>query len=89
MGSEEGVEVKDPYQVELAVSALDVRCPPAGSRWMHVRAGGTYTVVAGVVVEATVTPAVAYRSDQTEVTWVRPLDEFLDGRFVPLPPESP
>ena len=64
------------------------RCPAAGSRWTHRKSGGRYTVVAGVVIEATVTPAVAYRSDETRVTWVRPLVEFLDGRFTPLPLED-
>lgn len=73
-----------------AVAALE-RCPPAGSRWRH-RSGGEYVVVQGCVIEATLTPAVLYVSADAPVrppgyyseSWVRPLDEFLDGRFTPV-----
>lgn len=78
---------KEPDKVEDAKRALIDRCPAAGSRWTHVRAGGRYVVRMGVVIESTVTPAVAYYSLETGVVWVRPLDEFLDGRFQPLEPE--
>lgn len=57
-----------------------------GSRWEH-RKGGRYTVVAVGVIEATLTPAVVYRSGNGNV-WVRPLAEFLDGRFVRVMPHT-
>lgn len=55
---------------------------PAGSFWRHMKGGGTYKVLAHGFIEATVTPAIVYRSTGTAVTvWIRPAAEFLDGRF--------
>lgn len=57
---------------------------PNGSRWRHVKSGNDYIVEAHVMIEKTMTPAVVYsRADHNERTrWVRPTEEFLDGRFL-------
>lgn len=61
--------------------------PPIGSVWRH-RKGGVYEVVTCAVSEADLTAVVVYREKSTggvhhdvPLTWVRPLDEFNDGRF--------
>lgn len=55
--------------------------------WRH-RNGVVYAVSHGAMIEATLTPAVIYYVADTwppgSLCWVRPLDEFLDGRFTPL-----
>ncbi len=77
---------------EQALGDLKKRCPETGSLWRH-RKGGLYLVVHGCLIEATLTPAVAYQHvtyacdfpfhlESVSVPWIRPLDEFLDGRFV-------
>lgn len=75
----------DPFWYDTAVAALRGRGPHAGSRWRHLKTGGRYEVVCNGLVEASLTPCVVYRSldRPAEPYWVRPLDEFLDGRFAP------
>lgn len=54
---------------------------PVGSLWRH-RGGGTYRVVGHGLIEATLTAAVIYEPVGFDgPNWVRPADEFLDGRF--------
>lgn len=54
--------------------------PYGGMEVRHVKTGRDYTVLCLATIEATMTPAVVYgRGDEM---WVRPLDEFCDGRFV-------
>jgi hypothetical protein len=78
---------------------LSEKCPKHGTLWRHVKTGHLYHVVQGCVIEATLTPAVLYTAATTFgavteyahacVSWVRPLSEFLDGRFEALPRENP
>lgn len=50
--------------------------------WKHVRTGGLYEVlVADARIEATLEPVVVYKSMTDGVVWVRPVAEFMDGRF--------
>lgn len=74
-------------KLTAATVELETRCPAPGSKWRH-RSGGVYHVVGPCIIEATLTPAVSYVSDvpdASQIPWVRPLDEFLDGRFTPEP----
>lgn len=73
--------MKDDAEVKRVHDDLNARCPAAGSRWTHLKSGGFYTVILGCVVEAALTSAVVYRSETHGTLWMRPLDEFLDGRF--------
>lgn len=81
--------MKNDEAMIAASKAMYERCPQPGSRWRH-RSGGEYVVIQGCVIEATLTPAVLYQSVDPCGTlqamwmssWVRPLDEFLDGRFI-------
>lgn len=57
--------------------------PSPNSRWRHVKSGTLYDVVAVGYLERDVSPVVVYRGVVSETVWVRPLSEFLDGRFVP------
>lgn len=60
--------------------------PKHGSIWQH-RKGGVYMVLVECTIEATDTPAVAYKSltsNGRDDVWIRPLSEFMDGRFKPL-----
>jgi hypothetical protein len=73
---------------------LELLCPSVGSKWRH-RNGHLYSIECGAVIEATLTAAVVYilvaavpRDAPRRVSpprWVRPLAEFLDGRFTFVP----
>ena len=56
---------------------------PVGSLWRHLKTDTLYTVKDIVVVESDLTLAVSYKrlGDTNCLHWLRPLDEFLDGRF--------
>jgi len=54
--------------------------PDTGS-WTHVKSGHQYVVLFPAVIEATAEMGVAY-AGADGLIWVRPVDEFLDGRFV-------
>lgn len=56
---------------------------PKGSMWRHKKTGNLYTVVDLVVIESDLTLGVSYKPlvGSTKLHWVRPLEEFLDGRF--------
>jgi hypothetical protein len=69
----------------------DVAAKPVvtvNSTWRHKKTGGEYQVLAFACLQAHRNvlddqPAVAYRKlgDNTAPVWVRPRDEFEDGRF--------
>ena len=62
-----------------------IYCPPPGSIWRH-RKGGTYSVLTVARVEATLEHVVVYHKvAQPSDVWTRPVAEFMDGRFTPLP----
>lgn len=56
---------------------------PIGSLWRHLKTDNLYTVKDIVVVESDLTLAVSYKrlGETSRIHWLRPLDEFLDGRF--------
>jgi hypothetical protein len=63
----------------------------AGQRYIHRKTGHLYYVLGPVVLEAGVIPAVAYGLDDPgtgrsvdPTVWVRPLAEFIDGRFTQI-----
>lgn len=64
-------------------AALPPFLPPARPRWQHVKTGGIYTELHRACLEADLTEVVVYQSAHTGEIWVRPLAEFMDGRFVP------
>jgi hypothetical protein len=57
--------------------------PKIGSRWRH-RKGALYEVVSNARLEGTLEAVVVYRDEAVGMTWVRPLSEFIDGRFTAL-----
>ncbi len=57
--------------------------PRPHSEWRH-RKGGEYVVIMLAYIEATREPAVVYLSRAGGQAWVRPLGEFLDGRFTEI-----
>lgn len=62
--------------------------PKSGSQWRHLKSGHGYMVIGCGVIEATMADVVIYRrfpDIQMDVRlWIRPLDEFMDGRFKEL-----
>lgn len=56
---------------------------PVGSLWRHLKTDTLYTVKDIVVVESDLTLAVSYQKlgNNSRLHWLRPLVEFLDGRF--------
>lgn len=59
---------------------------PIGSIWRHLKTETLYTIKDLVVRENDLTVCVSYQKLMigSQVHWIRPLDEFLDGRFVKL-----
>jgi len=50
--------------------------------WRHKKTGGLYVILdEDAVIEKTLERATIYRSLSDNRTWVRPFDEFHDGRF--------
>lgn len=47
----------------------------------HKKTGGVYAVVCNATRESDGVPLVVYRNLDTGALWVRPADEFHDGRF--------
>lgn len=61
----------------------EVDFPDTSKTWLHVKSGGRYVVLFPCVVEATLAPAVAYgKVGGDGLIWIRPVDEFMDGRFL-------
>lgn len=56
---------------------------PKGSIWRHKKTENLYIVKDLVVMESDLQLAVAYSGviENSRLTWVRPLAEFMDGRF--------
>lgn len=52
-----------------------------GRRWRHRKTQGIYRVIATGLIEETLTPCVVYEAEKGGRVWVRPYDEFMDGRF--------
>lgn len=59
---------------------------PIGSIWRHLKTETLYTIEDLVVRENDLTVCVSYQKLMigSQVHWIRPVDEFLDGRFVKL-----
>jgi hypothetical protein len=55
---------------------------PLDGQWRHLKSGGVYEVVTLGLIEATEERAVVYAGVEGGGTWIRPYDEFVDGRFV-------
>lgn len=54
------------------------------SRWLHSK-GGTYTLLfSSAVLESNGTRYCVYQSESNGTVWLRPFDEFYDGRFVQI-----
>ena len=56
-------------------------------RWRHVKTGCGYEVIGKCVIEATLKPAVLYRSiiqAPGKPVWARPVDDFYGGCFVKI-----
>lgn len=55
---------------------------PLSIVWKHLKTGGMYVIVDdSVMLEADLTPCVAYMSLKDGQVWIRPSEEFFDGRF--------
>lgn len=67
-------------QEDLSLKRKEV---PIGSLWRHLKTDNLYTVKDIVIVESDLTLAVSYKRlrDTNRLHWLRPLAEFLDGRF--------
>lgn len=65
-------------QTESGMAAL-------GRVYKHLKSGGIYAIVGHCQLEATNRPAVLYASTVGDSKiWARDLEEFMDGRFVPV-----
>lgn len=52
--------------------------------WLH-RKGGRYVILHHGINEADLKPVVVYQRISDSSVWVRPSEEFFDGRFTPDP----
>lgn len=56
--------------------------------YKHLKSGKLYMVLyEDAIIEASMTPAVVYKSRLDNTVWVRPKAEFFDGRFMPITEE--
>jgi hypothetical protein len=88
--------VREDTKLDAARAAVRDRCPANGTLWVHARTGDEYRVLWGCVREDDLTPTVLYAAAAScffrdgrcltypQFVWCRPLDQFLDGRFVLL-----
>lgn len=68
--------------MKRTILGVEYDYPASGSVVTHVKTGGRYVVLFPVIIEADAVPAVAYAPlDGSSNIWVRPLEEFMDGRF--------
>ena len=51
------------------------------SAWRHHRSNDLYYIERVALLESDLSVVVVYRSPLSNVSWVRPVAEFLDGRF--------
>lgn len=58
-----------------------LKTPVQYGKWFTHRKGGVYKVIATGLIEATLEPCVVYMAEKDNRVWVRPYDEFNDGRF--------
>lgn len=74
------MKILEEVQEDLSLKRKEV---PVGSLWRHLKTDTLYTVKDIVLVESDLTFAVSYQKlgDLSRLRWLRPLDEFLDGRF--------
>ena len=88
---DEAGDMRDVYRQDAraAIEALDaVR---SQGRYRHKKRGGTYALLGTAEAQASAPinegePIAVYRCDADGRLWARPLGEFDDGRFEPLPP---
>lgn len=64
--------------------------PEVGTRWRHKASKATYIVIDNdSMIEKTMEAAVTYMADASGTKWIRPLHEFMDGRFELVPGKPP
>ena len=64
------------------INGKEVDFPSTDRLWRHIKTDGIYAVLCPAVIEAGAVPAVAYAiANGNGTVWVRPVTEFLDGRF--------
>lgn len=69
------------------VGGVDASVPFIPNGWAPThkhRKGGLYRVITEGINESDRTPVVVYE-DQEGIVWVRPRDQFYDGRFETIP----
>ena len=60
---------------------LDGSMEDKGKLARHLKSGGLYQVIGEGKIEADLSPVVIYQNIHNRMIWVRPRDEFYDGRF--------
>lgn len=57
-----------------------------GALYRHKKTGNTYQVIMTATLERTMEKVVVYAARKGNLVerWVRPIDEFCDGRFEPV-----
>lgn len=58
-----------------------------GAHYLHKKTGHRYQLINFALIEKTMTPAVVYAAKDKNgfiQYWVRPTEEFCDGRFEPV-----
>jgi|SoimicMinimDraft_4_1059732.scaffolds.fasta_scaffold09424_2 hypothetical protein len=64
-----------------------MNAPKPGERWRHKRSDRVYLVLHIGTLQTSAAPdlddelCVVYQNETHYAIWVRPLDEFMDGRF--------
>lgn len=77
------MDKEDMTETLLSLLAPYKETVTVGSKWIHLKSKHTYEVVAIGYLESSLTTIVVYKGSEGLV-WVRPITEFLDGRFVAI-----
>lgn len=54
--------------------------PMIETKWLHIKTGAIYEIIGECRIERDNSPSYMYVGEQKRI-WVRPIDEFMDGRF--------
>ena len=67
-------------------TTIDPTTLAIGAYYKHLKTGGVYQLLMTATIVDTLTPVVVYGTNDhgTRRVWIRPLDEFCDGRFAPV-----
>ncbi|QDP65321.1 MAG: hypothetical protein Unbinned200contig1000_61 [Prokaryotic dsDNA virus sp.] len=63
------------------MTIADPSSHPERVTWVHKKTGKMYVILHHGLLESSLEPVVIYQQEDGGPVWVRPAEEFFDGRF--------